>query len=383
MVQRAALFLGWCLLLLGVASLAAADHTPQHTLECAADPAKCKIQDAAPPADAPAVPVGAPSDLPKVKTPGILDQINSALGKAGDAVGDAAGAVGGAISDAFGAIGRLVAAVAKAVGDGVEDAAAWLTHGVVGLMASAARTIGLSVALVGALLRILLRPLAELFVSYEPRGMSPGAYAAASAGVTAVAAGGLQAGLYALLRRYGLWLALVPGFSRIAKDELLEHDRRARIYELIKQNPGVRLSELAHGLELPWGSAMHHLRKLRADRLIMFKAVGHHKCYFVNGSGLSEQAMAAASILKGDTLTDIATFLQKNPRASLKELAVGVGISSPLAAFHVGKLEKAGLVTKERDGRSVRLLLAPNVPSQLPGANAAIGTPVPPTPTAS
>lgn len=169
-------------------------------------------------------------------------------------------------------------------------------------------------------------------------------------------------------------LALLPGFSRIAKDELLEHDGRAKLFDAIRENPGVRLGELAKALEMPWGTTLHHLRKLRADRLITFQSVGAHKCYFVNGSGLSPTEMQAASHIRGDTLEGVASWINAHPKTNLKELAAGLGISSPLAAFHVGKLQRAGLVQKVRDGRAVRLILSARLPGPLLAATAPPGS---------
>jgi len=359
MIRRAALILAAALLL--ALPLATSQPDPVHEAQCAADPAKCQVESAAASPLMEAKPdVEAPL-VPKVSKPDLLDKIQESIGDAVGAVGDAAGAVGRAIGNTVGALADAVTAVFAAVG----------------------RVAIATVAFLVAVFQFLVYPLAEFFLAKKPAGMPTVAYAAAASGATAVAAGGAQASLYALWKKFGLLLGLVPGFSRIAKDELLDHDRRAKIFEMIKQNPGIRLSELANGLELPWGSAMHHLRKLRAERLIMFKAVGAHKCYFINGSGLSEHEMAAASLLKGDTLQNIATFLTGNPGSSLKDVAKGVGISSPLAAFHVSKLERAGLIEKVREGRSVRLQLAGPIPQPMPGAHEALGAPNVTAPTAS
>jgi Mn-dependent DtxR family transcriptional regulator len=318
---------------------ATADHEPLHLEKsppCGGE--ECPAQEdpvvAAPPL---------PQASPMAKKPDLLDRIGSALGGAAAAVGDAAGAVGRAVAGAAAAVCNLLASMGAAIASGAAAAVAGFV----------------------ALVQALVKPLAQLLIHHKPAAMSGTAYAGAAAAGTAAITGGAQAGAWWSWRKLAPLLALVPGFSRIAKDELLDHDRRAKIFEMIKQNPGIRLSELAHGLDLPWGSCMHHLRKLRADRLITFKQVGHHKCYFVNGSGLSDHEMAAVSLVKGDTLQGIAAYLDANPRVSLKELAQGVGISSPLAAFHVGKLARAGLVQKVRDGRSVRLVLAAPLPHAL------------------
>jgi DNA-binding MarR family transcriptional regulator len=216
----------------------------------------------------------------------------------------------------------------------------------------------------GALVLMVLTPLASLLASLRPDGMPVMVFAGIAAGSTAAAVASAQFGAWTLLRKFfPLGLPLLGLFSRIEKDELLEHERRARIFELIKQNPGIHLSEIARELEYAWGTTLHHLRKLRADRLILFKDVGHHKSFFVNGSGLSEIQMQAMSLVKNGTLAQLAQYLETHPRVSLKELSDALNISPPLAAFHVRKLEKAGFVQKVRDGKSVRLSTTQALPA--------------------
>lgn len=237
-------------------------------------------------------------------------------------------------------IGLLIAGAAGAIGDAT---------------AQAAQATAAAVLAVGAAVMAAVRAYAGFLLSFRPARMDLVAFAGLASTATAAAAAGVQTGLWRLGRRLAPYLGALPLFSRIEKDALLEHDRRAKIFDFIQANPGAHLSEISRRLEIPWGSALHHIRKLRADRLILFKAVGHHKCFFVNGSGLSSQEMAAASVVKGQTLQQIANYIQEHPRTNLKELAQAVRITSPLAAFHVRKLERAGLVLKTRDGKSVRL----------------------------
>lgn len=240
-------------------------------------------------------------------------------------------------------LGALLAGGASFASDAARDA----------YDAALAAALGAAAAVVG-----LLRAYAAFLLGLQPAGLPDPAFAALATAGTAAAAAGAQLSLWWLARRLAPWLTLVPGFSRIARDELLEHGRRAALYDMIQQNPGIRLTELSRGLGLAWGTCLHHLRKLRADRLITIQQLGRFKCYFVNGSGLSPDAMRAAVVVHGKTLQGVAAYIREHPQTSLQDLARALGISSPLAAFHVSKLERAGLVLKRRQGRKVRLAIA-------------------------
>lgn len=268
---------------------------------------------------------------PKPAEAGLLDTLGAFVGAIGSEMGRGADAVGGAVAAGFAGIGAVV---------------------------------------VG-----LLRGLAEGLVGLKPRGVDSQVYAGAVAGGFAATTFAAQAGsLWAWRKLFPLGIGLGL-FSRIEKDELLENERRARIFELIRANPGIHLSEIARELDFAWGTTLHHLRKLRADHLILYKEMGHHKSFFVNGSGLSEKQMEAMSLIKNGTLSRLAQYLETHPRVSLKELSEALQISPPLAAFHIRKLEKAGLVQKVRDGKSVRLSTTQALPA---GFLQTIAAPAPP-----
>lgn len=241
----------------------------------------------------------------------------------------------------FTAVGAAIAASASQAVEAVGDA-----------------FVGVGAAVLGA-----LSGLAAVLLVLRPEAMPVPVFAGVAAGGSAVVAGGSQASLWALWRRYGFWLTGLMGlFSRIDKDELLENERRAEIYELIKQRPGIHLSEISRELDMAWGSTLHHLRKLREERIVQTKKIGHHKCYFLNGSGYSDAQMRVMSLLKNDTLADVAAAIEAHPDSSLKDLSEKIGISAPLAAHHVKTLEKAGIIRKERAGKSVRIRATDLVP---------------------
>lgn len=249
---------------------------------------------------------------PAGSDPGLLDSLQAFVGAVGAEMAKGAGAAAGAVASGFVGVGALVLG--------------------------------------------LLQGLAEGLIALKPRGMHSQVFAGTAAAGVGTVAFGLQSGsVLAWKKLFPLGIGGLGLFSRIDKDELLENDRRARIFDLIKSNPGIHLSEIARELDFAWGTTLHHLRKLRADHLILYKEMGHHKSFFVNGSGLSEKQMEAMSLIKSGTLSRLAQYLETHPRVSLKELSEALQISPPLAAFHIRKLEKAGLVQKVRDGKSVRL----------------------------
>ncbi len=161
---------------------------------------------------------------------------------------------------------------------------------------------------------------------------------------------GLGSLLASALKRYGSFAA-IPLFSRIAKSAVLDNQVRNQIFELIKANPGINTSEIARRLDIAWGTSTHHLQKLRQERLIGIRDVGHQKCYFPNGGTYTPREMDVLSATKSPTAKRIAEYLVAGGSRSHHEIAEGLNLSPALVSFHMRKLVGAGIIERRRDGR--------------------------------
>ncbi|MBW3582752.1 MAG: MarR family transcriptional regulator [Euryarchaeota archaeon] len=182
------------------------------------------------------------------------------------------------------------------------------------------------------------------------------------------AAGAAAIGLLALIgylaRRFG-WLPGLRLFTRIEKDDLLKHEVRAQVFEYIRANPGVNVTEMARELGLAWGTVTHHLDKLRHGRLVSVRRIANQKCYFENGGAVEQREMETLSLLKRDTPARIAVWIAANPGSSQKTLAEALGLSRAAASFHVRKMAAHGLVQRERSGKEIHLSLSDGVERHL------------------
>jgi DNA-binding transcriptional ArsR family regulator len=205
-------------------------------------------------------------------------------------------------------------------------------------------------------------------------------YAAAhpTALLAAAAAGASLLGLYAAWRALkwtGLF-ALLPLYSHIRDDEILDDANRAGIYRLIQTEPGISTKDIAERLGLAWGTVTHHLGKLEKRRFVVSKKYGKYRRYFANGEGGTEQKDQVA-VLRLDRTGDIAALIRSNPGLTQKAVSGLLGVSSSTILWHVKRLEGAQLITKVRDGKLVRYYpaagldatMAPSPPG--PMANAA------------
>jgi DNA-binding MarR family transcriptional regulator len=179
-------------------------------------------------------------------------------------------------------------------------------------------------------------------------GLIPSAGTAASVGLLAT--------LAALV--YLVWPSLKGGslvglFSRLQGPQLLAHPSRARLMEIIQAEPGIHFQDLVRRSGLPNGTAVHHVRKLEQGGFVAVRPLGRYTCYF---PGTPDRAsLAAAPVTKSDGARRILAEVAASPGLSGSELAVRLGLQPSTVAYHVKRLEQAGLLASVRDGRSVRL----------------------------
>lgn len=195
---------------------------------------------------------------------------------------------------------------------------------------------------------------------HAPDGPGPATATWSSVGgasfmTAAVAAAGAAAGL--------LWLGLpklrrvVPLaftlFSRFDKDDILDHPTRARLLELVKENPGMNLAALRQATGSGKSQAEHHLTLLERHRLVVSKRMGRARHFYANG-GAPAGRKEAYAVLRNERTRQIAAFIEGHPGALQRDIKEAFGVTSSVVHWHVQRLQDAGLVETLRRGRTVR-----------------------------
>jgi DNA-binding transcriptional ArsR family regulator len=178
-------------------------------------------------------------------------------------------------------------------------------------------------------------------------------------GMLASPAGATSVGLVSLLAAVAYYLAplLKSGgmtlFSRVQGPALLEHPARRRIVELVEAEPGLHYQELVRRLGIGQGATEHHLRKLAEAGLVVRRRGTGFTCYFPPGR--HEAAARAAPALKSDGARRILHQIRARPGLSAKEVAASTGLDPATVSHHLHRLQEAGLVEAQRNGRSLAL----------------------------
>lgn len=131
-----------------------------------------------------------------------------------------------------------------------------------------------------------------------------------------------------------------------------ELETRKRIYELIRDSPGVHLRELERRLDLVMGSLQYHLQYLEKNNLISQFKDEEYVRYFVKERELSRSEREIFYFLRRKGCRHILMNLLREPGMSNKELAAAVDLSPSTVSWNLNKLVKAGIIEKDRAGRT-------------------------------
>lgn len=172
---------------------------------------------------------------------------------------------------------------------------------------------------------------------------SPGGRAVA--GVAAFA--GAAAAKWALMGMTGM-------YARISRTEVLDNRVRDRVFRTVRDRPGLSVTEIQAALGLGWGTTVYHLDRLERNGYVTSTRAGLARRYFAAGALPSERREGLAT-LKRPQLALLASRILQTPGLPQGEIAADLGLSKSAAAKQLAELERAGLVTRAREGRVARV----------------------------
>jgi predicted transcriptional regulator len=154
------------------------------------------------------------------------------------------------------------------------------------------------------------------------------------------------------LGRYGLAKLVFPLYTRVKKEEVLEHFVRGQIYGFIVSNPGEHYTLIREALRVNNGTLSHHLRTLEVQGFIKSRRDGQYRRFYPirtassqdDGQKLSELQVGILDIIR-QTGAD---------GASQRFIADMLDTSQQTVSYNLRALGRSGVVRMEHDGRRVR-----------------------------
>lgn len=184
----------------------------------------------------------------------------------------------------------------------------------------------------------------------EPGGI-PVKYIAAAGGALLLLVGaigffGAENSKYRILGS----VIMTPLYTRLKKEDTLNHEVRARVYEHIVSHPGDSYASILKALDLKNGTLVHHLRTLERERYVKSKKDGKFKRFYLWGTKVGERD---PKYLTGIQM-EIVDIIKTNPGVSQANIANSLHRSRQSINYQIKILAEAGLINVIKHGISTR-----------------------------
>jgi predicted transcriptional regulator len=173
------------------------------------------------------------------------------------------------------------------------------------------------------------------------------AVAAGTMGVLAVL-GSSEVGKYKLISFVG------PLYTKLTREEILDHYTRGKIHGYVLANPGEHYNSIRKALGIPNGSFAYHLQVLERECMIKSKRDGLYKRFYPFGAKIPE----GKKFRLNDTQKIILGGISERPGISQGDIAHLLGVKPSTVNYHMKRLQTAGLVNSVRKGISVKYYLS-------------------------
>lgn len=164
---------------------------------------------------------------------------------------------------------------------------------------------------------------------------------------------GVLGGLAALLSgtdvgRDALFGAFFPLYTRIKKEEVLDHFVRGQVFGVIKTDPGANFTAIRDNLGLSNGTLSYHLRTLEVAGFIRSERDGLYKRFFASDARPGREGEGIQLSTLQRLLVD---SLRRNPEAAQRDLALKAGVTQQTISYNLRILQKQGILEAVSRGR--------------------------------
>lgn len=150
---------------------------------------------------------------------------------------------------------------------------------------------------------------------------------------------------------------ILPLYTRIKKEEVLDNEIRGMIRGYIIANPGDNYNSIKRALGLNNGALAYHLKVLERAELIKSKQDGMFRRFYPAGMRIPRENGGEISEIQRILLCEIA----ESPGINQKEIATLLGLSKGVINYHVKVLCGKRLLQMEKRGRKTHCYVNPEV----------------------
>jgi DNA-binding MarR family transcriptional regulator len=161
-------------------------------------------------------------------------------------------------------------------------------------------------------------------------------------GLLAIAVlGATEFGKYGLIK-----LIFLPLYSRVRKEDVLDHFVRGQIYGYIMSHPGEHYNGIKQALKVNNGTLSHHLKTLEMQGYLKSQRDGTYKRFYPVGTKIPR----SKGIQMSDLQIEIVDAIRQIPGITQKEIAKREGITQQSVSYNLRILVRFGVLRCVRNG---------------------------------
>lgn len=132
------------------------------------------------------------------------------------------------------------------------------------------------------------------------------------------------------------------------KNEILEHERRGKIYEFIKKNPGLHFRELQRRLKVPLASLEYHLDYMVRKKVLLRESEGHYTRYYAEH--LDDEDKKILRSLRQRRLREVVLIILSKEKVKYCDILEDLKIPSSTLSFYLKYLCDRNVVSRRKVG---------------------------------
>ncbi|MEK6926351.1 MAG: winged helix-turn-helix transcriptional regulator [Nanoarchaeota archaeon] len=126
--------------------------------------------------------------------------------------------------------------------------------------------------------------------------------------------------------------------------EIIALDNRRKVYELVRENPGLHFREIERKSKIPYGTLKYHLNFLVKKDLLVEKKYENNARYF--SKEFSPDDFPILSLLRQKSIRKILLFLISSKNCAHSDIASFTKLSPSTVSWHLSKLIRKGVIEK-------------------------------------
>ncbi len=137
------------------------------------------------------------------------------------------------------------------------------------------------------------------------------------------------------------------------EDKVLQLDARRRLFEAIKEFPGIHMRELQRKTGMALGTLRYQIRFLEKHGLIVERKEGRLLTYYPakGGADVDARDKKYLSILRQELPRLIVLHLMMHPHSTHGEMKGHFNVSPSTLSYHLKRLAQARIIEKDENGR--------------------------------